>query len=123
MEGIEYTVKLIALSLGSLVEGIAALIIAHAISKSAFLYLKSSFQGNGLDYLVIRLNLGKKLALALEFLLAADILRTAVAPTWDEIGKLSAIAVLRTMLNYFLERELEIQHDLSAESNTTRDKF
>jgi uncharacterized membrane protein len=43
---------------------------------------------------------------ALELLLAADILATAIAPTWDDIGKLAAIAVLRTALNYFLEREL-----------------
>jgi len=40
-------------------------------------------------------------------LLAADILATAIAPTWDEIGKLAAIAALRTALNYFLERELD----------------
>ncbi len=40
-------------------------------------------------------------------LLAADILATAIAPIWDEIGKLVAIALLRTALNYFLERELK----------------
>ena len=55
----------------------------------------------------IRLKLGRWLALALEFELAADILRTAVAPTWEEIGKLGAIVVLRTALNYFLQREIE----------------
>jgi uncharacterized membrane protein len=55
----------------------------------------------------IRLRLGRWLALALEFLLAADILRTAVAPTWNEIGQLAAIAVLRTALNYFLQREID----------------
>jgi uncharacterized membrane protein len=54
----------------------------------------------------VRLKLGRWLSLALEFELAADILRTAIAPTWDEIGKLAAIVVLRTMLNYFLEREI-----------------
>lgn len=53
-----------------------------------------------------RLVLGRWLGLALELTLAADILRTAVAPTWDEIGKLAAIATLRTALNYFLEREI-----------------
>ena len=37
---------------------------------------------------------------------AADILRTAVAPTWQDIGQLAAIAVLRTGLNYSLEREI-----------------
>jgi uncharacterized membrane protein len=45
--------------------------------------------------------------LALEFALAADIARTAIAPTWDDIGQLAAIAVIRTALNYFLERDLE----------------
>lgn len=55
----------------------------------------------------IRLRLGRWLALALEFLLAADILRTAVAPTWTEIGQLAAIAVLRTALNFFLQREID----------------
>ena len=47
------------------------------------------------------------LAMALEFLLGADILSTAVAPTWNEIGKLGAIAVIRTTLNYFLSREMQ----------------
>ncbi len=54
----------------------------------------------------IRLYLGRWLALALEFELAADVLRTAVAPTWNEIGQLAAIAALRTALNYFLERDI-----------------
>jgi uncharacterized membrane protein len=44
--------------------------------------------------------------LALEFALGADIVRTAIAPTWNDIGQLAAIAVIRTGLNYFLERDL-----------------
>jgi uncharacterized membrane protein len=55
----------------------------------------------------IRITLGRWLALALELALAADILRTVMIPTWDEIGKLGAIVVLRTVLNYFLEREID----------------
>ncbi len=54
----------------------------------------------------IRLRLGRSLAIALEFALAADILKTAVAPTWGVIAQLAAIAALRTALNYFLEREI-----------------
>ena len=45
--------------------------------------------------------------MALELLLGADILSTAIAPTWNEIGNFVAIAVLRTSLNFFLERELK----------------
>ena len=54
----------------------------------------------------VRLTLARWLALALEFELAADILNTAVTPTWTDIEKLAAIATLRTALNYFLEKEL-----------------
>jgi uncharacterized membrane protein len=55
----------------------------------------------------IRLTLARFLALALEFQLGADILSTAIAPSWDQIGKLGAIAVIRTGLNYFLMREMK----------------
>ena len=53
------------------------------------------------------LSLARWLLLGLEFMLAADIVRTAIAPTWDDIGKLAAIAVIRTFLNFVLERDLD----------------
>ena len=56
----------------------------------------------------VRLRLGRWLAVALEFGLAADILRTAVAPNWSEIGQLVVIAFLRTALNFFLQHELPL---------------
>ena len=53
-----------------------------------------------------RLELGRSLALGLEFLLGADILKTVISPTWHDLGILAAIAFLRTALNYFLDKEL-----------------
>jgi uncharacterized membrane protein len=47
------------------------------------------------------------LVVALTFQLAADIVETTLAPTWDDIGQLAAIAVIRTFLNYFLNRDME----------------
>lgn len=47
------------------------------------------------------------LILGLEFTLAGDIIRTAIAPTWNDIGQLGAIAGIRTALNWFLERDIE----------------
>jgi len=47
------------------------------------------------------------LLLGLEFELAADIIGSVVSPTWMDIGELAAIAVIRTFLNYFLERDIE----------------
>jgi uncharacterized membrane protein len=49
------------------------------------------------------------LSLALEFQLGADILATAMAPGWEQLGKLGAIAVIRTGLNFFLMRETQEQ--------------
>jgi uncharacterized membrane protein len=50
---------------------------------------------------------GVWLLLGLEFELAADIIASVVSPSWLDIGELGAIAVIRTFLNYFLERDLE----------------
>jgi uncharacterized membrane protein len=99
-------VKALTLSLGSIVEGLAAVVIGAGVLRAIIFYIRtlSSVKHERRD---IRLDLGKTLAMALEFLLAADILRTAVAPTWSDIGKLAAIAALRTLLNYFLDRELK----------------
>ncbi|MFV2103262.1 DUF1622 domain-containing protein [Micromonospora sp. LOL_024] len=54
----------------------------------------------------IRLSLGRFLVLGLEFQLAADILRTALSPTFAQIGQLAGIAAIRTVLNYVLGREI-----------------
>ncbi len=50
---------------------------------------------------------GTWLLLGLEFELAADIIGTVVSPTWRDVGELGAIAVIRTFLNYFLEKDVE----------------
>jgi len=47
------------------------------------------------------------LVVALEFALGADIIRTAIAPTWTDIGQLAAIAAVRTGLGFFLERDID----------------
>ncbi len=91
------------------VEFAAALVIGLAVleatGKALLLFLKRSArpeEKNG-----VRLTLARWLAVGLEFELAADILNTAVTPSWSDIEKLAAIATLRTALNYFLEKEIE----------------
>jgi uncharacterized membrane protein len=58
------------------------------------------------SFVSVRLTLGRYLALGLEFQLAGDVLRTAIAPTFSDIGQLAAIATIRTALNYFLAKEI-----------------
>ncbi|MGB3240934.1 MAG: DUF1622 domain-containing protein [Geitlerinemataceae cyanobacterium] len=60
-----------------------------------------------LRFVQLRLCFGMWLALALEFQLGADILSTTVTPTFESLGKLGAIAAIRTLLNYFLNQEIE----------------
>ncbi len=94
--------------LSSTVEVIAAIVIGIALLKFLYKFVRHIFNPNdGITNQTIRIHFGSALTVSLELLLAADILATAIAPTWDDIGKLASIAVLRTALNYFLERELK----------------
>ena len=66
-------------------------------------------------FTLVRLSFARYLALGLEFQLAADILSTAVSPSWEQIGKLAAIAIIRTGLNFFLMKEMQMQEERTVE--------
>lgn len=87
---------------------IAAVVIGVAVIRGIVNYIRQVFsRRQHIDSTeLIRLQLGRVLALGLEFTVASDILRTAVAPTRQDILNLGAIVLLRTLLNYFLEREI-----------------
>ena len=91
-----------------LVEAAGALIIFVGAVVSAVAFVQAALVSRSTrDFVRVRLRLGRYLALGLEFQLASDVLSTAVAPTFEEIGKLAAIATIRTALNYFLSKEIE----------------
>ena len=96
------------------IESAAALIIAiaavEATIKALLLFVRHGEPPSAKNE--VRLTLGQWLAVGLEFELAADILRTAVTPTWNDIEQLIAIAALRTGLNYFLAREIRQESQL-----------
>jgi len=54
----------------------------------------------------IRLKLGSYLVLSLEFFIAGDIVKTITTPTWESLGMLGAIVIIRTVLSYFLTKDL-----------------
>jgi uncharacterized membrane protein len=104
------------------VEFAAALIIAIAAARATWQSFRLLFSNDAPAEakVAVRLTLGRWLAVALEFELAADVLNTAVTPTWSDIEKLAAIAALRTALNYFLEKEIRDESkpaQKSAEEN------
>ena len=107
--GIEQLVLHLVLWLRLFVEALGALIIGVGIVVAAYIFVRRLLAHESQSYNRIRLTFARFLALALEFQLAADILSTAVAPSWEQIGKLAAIAVIRTALNYFLTREMQAE--------------
>ena len=97
------------------VEAIGAAIVGLGAVATAFRYVLSLLGLRDYSNSEIRLYLGRYLALGLEFQLGADILSTAVAPTFEEVQLLAAIVVIRTVLNYFLSKELEREQATTAE--------
>jgi uncharacterized membrane protein len=89
------------------VETLGAIVIGVGILLAVAGLVRHAIDDRGRSFTPIRLAFARYLTLALELQLAADILSTSVAPTWDRIGKLAAIAVIRTALNYFLSKEVD----------------
>jgi uncharacterized membrane protein len=54
----------------------------------------------------LKLTFGGWLALALEFQLGSDIVKTTISPSYENLIQLAAVAVIRTFLTYFLNREI-----------------
>ncbi|MBC1225324.1 DUF1622 domain-containing protein [Nostoc sp. UCD121] len=107
---LETWLKVIVGYLAAGTEIAAAIVIGAAVIRGIAAYLRLLFSRSKQHFDAtegIRLQLGRVLALGLEFTVASDILRTAVAPTRQDILNLGAIVLLRTLLNYFLEREIQ----------------
>ncbi len=93
----------------SLTEAMAVLLVTYGAVEAFIRLLPVAVMpatSHGVRKAVWR-RFGTWLLLGLEFTLAADIIATVVSPSWQDIGELGAIAVIRTFLNYFLEKDLE----------------
>ncbi len=98
-----------------IVETLGALVIAAGLLVAIAGLLRQLFARGARNFQSVRLYFARYLTLALELQLAADILSTSIAPDWDQIGKLAAIAVIRTALNYFLSREMRGEEGAAEE--------
>ena len=96
-----------------LVEAAGAAIIFVGAVIAFVRFLLVAFRREGMDpFARLRLDLGRFLVLGLEFQLAADILRTAVAPNFTELAQLATVAAIRTALNFFLGLEIKEETEL-----------
>lgn len=89
------------------IEVISVILIVAGAAVAVFYLGRYFLAQTSAGFNQVRLKFGRFLVLALEFQLAADILGTAVAPSWDHLGKLGAIAVIRTFLSFFLAHEMK----------------
>lgn len=106
-EGIEKQVQAGVEWLRLLVETLGAIVIAVGVMVAIIGLIRHVVAERGTSFTSIRLAFARYLTLALELQLAADVLSTSVAPTRGRIGKLAAIAIIRTALNYFLSKEMK----------------
>jgi uncharacterized membrane protein len=115
----------IASYIALLIEAGAVLVVAFGAFQ-ALMSLLVAIIGRSADEMrgrEIWIRFATWILLALEFALAADLVRTAVAPTWDDISKLAVIATIRTMLNYFLAKDIaEFEQARQSGGNQPSDK-
>lgn len=112
IEQLEQGVVFFATFLKVLLEAVSIGCVLLGLLTSGRLTVSLLTHPSTYHYARVRARFGRSLALALEFQLAADILATAVAPTFAALGRLGALAVIRTGLNYFLTKELEDLYEL-----------
>jgi uncharacterized membrane protein len=91
-----------------IINTMALIIVAVGTAEAFFTGLWAAFSGTETNRRVREVwsRYGRWLVAGLTFQLAADIIETSITPTWQEVGQLGAIAVIRTFLNFFLERDL-----------------
>jgi uncharacterized membrane protein len=90
------------------IESIAIVIIAAGALNAvvAMVRIATHSSSSNRDRRAIWLDFARWLVAGLTFQLAADVVNTSFAPTWDELGRLATIAAIRTFLSFFLDREM-----------------
>lgn len=89
--------------------GIAVIIWGLLVALVEFIIMESRrFRGRNICQTreMLRHHLGSYLLLGLEILIAADIVHTIYRPTLHDLGILGSIVAIRTVLSYFLNREI-----------------
>jgi uncharacterized membrane protein len=101
-----------------ILEGIAVICVFIGLLVTARLVTRLTRRRQKIEFpfVEVRLKFGLWLAMALEFQLGADILNTTMAPSTDALIQLAVIAVIRTFLNYFLNKEIEAELEMREKS-------
>jgi uncharacterized membrane protein len=82
-----------------------AVIIVYGGLRAIISILKVEIFRRSLNYNTIRADFTSKIVIALEFFIAADLIRTVIQPTLDEVIILAVIVAIRTVVGYTLDKE------------------
>ncbi|MFD1813830.1 DUF1622 domain-containing protein [Rhodococcus gannanensis] len=95
-------------AVGSAVDVVGVAVIVIGAAVASWIALSAIRSGAGAPvYTRYRRNLGRSILLGLEFLVAADIIKTvAVTPTFESVGVLALIVLIRTFLSWSLQLEI-----------------
>ena len=115
-EGAEHVLGRLAVVVAGIAEVFAICIIAAGIFRAAFQCLRKRKQVGITNE--VRIGLARALALALEFTIASDILRTAVAPSRQALATLTIVVLLRTLITHFLGEEIAAETKPEMKENT-----
>jgi len=93
---------------GKIVDAAGVVVIVGGMLAATLYLLARARAGHDVGYRDYRQGVGRAILLGLEILVAADIIRSvAVRPTFTSVGVLALIVVIRTILSFSLEVELE----------------
>lgn len=106
MHYLEHVITLLVGYTVPVVEMLGVVVIMIGVVRTVVRIIRTSFRLAPTHVAAARTQLAESLVMGLEFQVAADVLKTALAPTWNDIGLLAALIALRSVLAFLLEREL-----------------
>jgi len=92
------------------IEILGGLVIVIGVIRTVARLARTSFRLAPAHVAEARLQLAESLIMGLEFQVAAAVLKTALSPTWNDLGQLAALVVLRSVLAFLMEREIKGLH-------------
>ncbi len=117
----EEALHLAAYYIALMLEGLALIVIAiGAVEAAIGIFWAMVRHTSNAARRSLWLEFARWLVAGLTFQLAADIVHTTVAPGWVEIGRVAAIAAIRTFLTFFLDRDIVLESRRTGESNARR---
>jgi len=107
MEAIHDILRVVILT----VSGLGTVVVVWGVFEALIAFVGMKFSSARKDAVAesesIRQRLGTHLLLGLEIFIAADIISSAVSPSWEKVGILASIVAVRTVLSYFLRMEVK----------------